>query len=191
LDFSYDKKLNIVFNHAAAPEPLTSALGVLAMSKHPIHPVVRVAIWLLRWPLILSLILMGLGSGDRPHYAAPLQKQFYRPIFVMLWAVLALLPFVLIRRRIPFLIYSAAFCIIGGWLLYDLVVPFRFVAPDFHGVIEDPGGSYTIRGSSQQGYDYWITRFDSESWSFVVLCVWPFLLGLVYHILYVRGHRNA
>jgi hypothetical protein len=106
----------------------------------------------------LGPILIGLGGGVHPQYAAPLQKQFYRPIFAMLWAVLALLPFILIRRRIPFLIYCAAFCLVGGWMLYDHVVPFRYVAPDFHGEIEDPGGSYTIRGSPSQGYDYWITR---------------------------------
>jgi hypothetical protein len=160
----------------------------------PIHPVVRIAIWLLRWPLIFGPIMMGLAGGDRPHYAAPLQKQFYRPIFAMLWAVLALLPFILIRRRIAFLIYCAAFCVVGGWMLYDLVVPFRYVSPDFHGEIEYPGGSYTIRGSPSMGYDYWITRFvpySFESWWGLAFLVWPFLLGSVYHFLYARGPRNA
>lgn len=137
---------------------------------------------------------MRLAGGDFPHYAAPLQKQFYHPIFVVLWAMLALLPFILIRRRAPFLIYCAAFCIVGGWLLYDLVVPFRYVAPDFNGAIEDAGGAYTIRGSPDQGYDYWITRFvpsSVESWLELAFLIWPFLLGLVYHFLYVRGRRNA
>jgi hypothetical protein len=95
--------------------------------------------------------MMGLAGGDRPHYAAPLQKQFYRPIFVLLWAILALLPFILIRRRLPFLIYCVAFGIVGGWMLYDLIVPFRYVAPDFHGEIEDPGGSYRRSGESRIG----------------------------------------
>jgi len=165
--------------------------GGLVVSKHPIHPVIRIALWLLRWPLLLGPILMGLAGGDRPHYAAPLQKQFYRPIFMMLWAVLALLPFILIRRRIPYLIYFAAFCIVGGWLLYDLVVPFRYVAPDFLGAIEDPGGSYTIRGAAEH-YDYWITRFDpSESWLDVAFIIWPFLLGSVYYFAYARGRRDS
>jgi hypothetical protein len=163
------------------------------VSKHPIRRVIRVAIWLLRWPLYFGPILMGLGGGVRLHYAAPLQKLFYRPIFMMLWAVLALLPFILIRRRIPYLIYCAAFCIVGGWLLYDLVVPFKYVAPDFHGEIEDSGGSYTQRGIGAH-YDYWITRFvpsSFESWLDLAFLVWPVLLGSVYHFLYVRGHRNA
>ncbi len=114
-------------------------------------------------------------------------------MFVLAWSVLVLLPFVLIRRRIPFLVYCAAFFAIGGWLLYDLVVPFRYVAPDFHGTIEDPGGSYTKMGTPEH-YDYWITRFVAssvESWLVVAFLVWPFLLGLVYHFLYVRVHRNA
>ena len=112
----------------------------------------------------------------------------------MLWAILALLPFFLIRRRVPFVIYCVAFCVIGGWMLYDLFVPFRYVSPDYHGEISDPGGSYTIRGSTSMGYDYWITRFvpsSFESWLMLAFYVWPFILGSVYHFLYARGHRNA
>lgn len=170
------------------------SLGDPGVSRHPIRPVIRVAIWLLRWPLIFGPSMMVLVAGDRPHYGPPLQKEFYRPIFVMRWAVLALLPFILIRRRIAFLIYCVAFCVVGGWMLYDLVVPFRYVSPHFHGVIEDSGGSYTIRGSTSMGYDYWITRFvpsSSESWLMLAFVVWPFFLGLVYHFLYVRGQRSA
>ena len=169
------------------------SLSGLGVSKHPIHPVVRVAIWLLRWPLFLSPVLMRLAGGDGAHYAAPLQKQFYLPIFEMLWAVLALLPFILIRRRIPYLIYCAAFCVIGGWLLYDLLVPFQYVAPDFHGEIKDAGGSYMIVGWDQ-GYAYWATRFvpsSFESWLMLAFNIWPFLLGSVYHFLFVRGRRNT
>jgi hypothetical protein len=169
-------------------------LGVLAVSKHPIHPFARIAIWLLRWPLYLGPILLGLAGGDRPEYAAPLQKQFYRPIFAILWAVLALLPFILIRRRIPFLIYCVAFCVVGGWMVYDLVVPFRYVSPEFHGVIEDPGASYATRGSKSMGYDYWITRFVPSSfvsWLMLAFYIWPFVLGSGYHFLYARGRQNA
>jgi hypothetical protein len=170
-----------------------TSLGVLAVSNHPFHPIVRVAIWLLRWPLYLGPILIGLGGGIHPHYTPPLQKVFYRPIFVLLWSILALLPFILIRRRVPYLVYSVAFCVIGGWMLYDLILPFRYVSPEFHGEIEDPGGRYTIRGSTSMGYDYWITRFipsSFDSWLMLAFYVWPFILGSVYHFLYARGHRN-
>lgn len=170
------------------------SLGGSGVSKHPIHPVVRVAIWLLRWPLTLYPTLFALVGIDQTHYAAPLQKQFYYPVFAMLWAILSLLPFILIRRRIPYLVYCAAFCVIGGWMVYDLVVPFRYVAPNFLGEISDPGGSYTFSGSTSMGYNYWITRFvpsSFESWLFLTLLVWPFLLGSVYHFLYGRGRRNA
>jgi hypothetical protein len=112
----------------------------------------------------------------------------------MLWAVVALLPFILIGRRKPYLVYCIAYCAIGGWMLYDLVVPFRYVSPDFHGAIDDLGGSYTIRGSASTGYDYWITRFvpsSFESWLDLTFLVWPFLLGSIYHFLFVRGRRSA
>ncbi len=42
-------------------------------------------------------------------------------------------------------------------------MPFRYVAPDFHGEMEDPGGSYTRRGSASHRHDYWIAGFDPAS----------------------------
>jgi len=172
---------------------VNNSLGVFAVSKHPIHPVLRIALPLLRWPIVLYPALMWIGGISSARYAAPLQKQLYVPIFAALWAVLALLPFVLIRGRIAFRIYCAAFLIVGGWLLYDSIVPFRYVAPDFAGQIEDSGGSYTMSVTREKCY-YWITRFvpsSFESWLSVAFLLWPFLLGSVYHFAYIRGQRNA
>jgi hypothetical protein len=108
-------------------------------------------------------------------------------------ALTGALPFVLIGGRAAFQIYCAAFFIVGGWMLYDSLVPFRYVAPDFFRQIEDSGGSYTMSVTHEKRY-YWITRFvpsSFESWLSVASLVWPFLLGSVYRYAYVRGHRNA
>lgn len=147
----------------------------------------------MRWPLVLYPALMWIGGISSARYAAPLQKQFYGPIFAALWAVLALLPFVLIRGHVAFRVYGAAFFIVGGWLLYDRIVPFQYVAPDFVGQIEDSGGSYSMSVTREKCY-YWITRFvpsSFESWLGVAFLVWPFLLASVYHFAYVRGRRSA
>lgn len=136
---------------------------------------------------------MAIGGIVSARYVAPLQKQFYHPFFAALWGVLALLPFVLIRSRAAFQIYCAAFFVVGGWMLYDSIVPFRYVAPGFIGQIEDSGGSYAMSVTREKCY-YWITRFvpsSFEGWLSVAFLVWPFLLGSVYHYAYVRGLRNA
>ena len=131
--------------------------------------------------------------GGGAAYEAPLQKEFYKPIIGSLWFVLALLPFKLIRGRRSFLIYCFAFCVVGGWLIYDIVVPFRYVAAGFQGEIKDYGSTYSS-GTSGGGYDYLITRFDpsaSESWLSLSILVWPFFLGILYHLLYARGRWNS
>lgn len=133
---------------------------------------------------------MGIGSA---RYVAPLQKQFYYPLFTALWAVLALLPFILIRRRAAYLMYFAAFSIIGGWLLYDIFIPFRYVAPDFQGEIQDSGGSYA-RSATDEKCFYWITRFvpsSFESWLLPAFFVWPLLLASCYHFAYIRGRQKT
>lgn len=168
-------------------------LSSISASKHPINPILRVAIPLLRWPFILYPALFALTGIGSARYAAPLQKQFYLPILEGLWAILALLPFIVIRRRTAYFFYCAVFCIVAGWLLYDLFVPFRYVAPDFRGQIEDAGGSYTMSVTDEKCF-YWITRFvpsNIESWISPAFLIWPFLLGSCYHFAYVRGQRNA
>jgi hypothetical protein len=136
---------------------------------------------------------MAIGGISSVRYVEPLQKQFYHPIFAALWAVLALLPFAVIRGRVAFRIYCTAFFIVGGWLLYDKIVPFRYVAPDFTDQIEDSGGSYAMSVTGEKCY-YWITRFvpsNFESWLSIAFLIWPFLLGSVYYLAYRRGCRNA
>ena len=156
------------------------------------HPMLRVAIPLLRLPTWYVALYAFNGLPDT-RYVPPFQKVFYRPIFLALWGILAILPFILIRRRRAYIFYCGVFAIIAGWILFDEFFPFRYVAPDFTGEARDGGGSYNI-ASSGTHYSYYFTHFvpsSPESWFMPALVVWPLLLGTLYHYAYTRKHRNA
>lgn len=81
---------------------------------------VRVAIPLLRiLPFHAALFVLAalcdslFGTGPKDYrfivYASPLRESFYAPIIAVVWAFLALTPFILLRRPIVFRIYSGLF----------------------------------------------------------------------------------
>lgn len=156
------------------------------------HPAVRVVIWALRWPFLLPAMLYVLASalsyGLNITYEEPLRKEFYRPIFGCLWYALALIPFRLIRSNRSFAVYCLSFCAVGGWLIYDHVAPFRYVAPGFVGEIRDDGSS-CVSSITGDHCNYLITRFNPSeggSWFVIIIIVWPFVLGVIYHFLHRR-----
>ena len=91
---------------------------------------IRVAIPLLRiLPFYAALFalavlcdsLFGLGPKNFRFivYASPLREFFYAPIIHVVWAFLALTPFMLLRRPIVFRIYSGLFFGCLAFKVYD------------------------------------------------------------------------
>ena len=150
------------------------------------------AIPLLRLPTWYSALYAFLGL-EYAKYEPPLQKLFYRPVFIFLWGVLAFVPFILIRRRWAYLTFCGAFAIIGGWLFYDEIAPFRYVAPNYSGAVPEDTFRYS---TADDGYHttFYISNFAPSSTEVqleLFFIVWPFLLGSLYHFAYVRNTRNA
>lgn len=161
------------------------------VTKHPINPLLRVIIPLLRYPSWVAA-LFALSGVRYALYIPPLQKLFYRPVFLAMWGILALLPFILIRNRRAYLIYCSAFVIVGGWILFDTFTPFRYVAPNYHETVNE-GASY-LTSYSDDHCSYYITRFNPsfiENWLLPVITIWPLLLGTLYHYAYARKIGSA
>ena len=90
------------------------------MSRATKATMIRVAIPLLRFvPFYAALFtlaalcdsLFGFGPKDFQliRYASPLRESFYGPLIDVLWAFLALTPFVLLRHSVMFRLYSGVF----------------------------------------------------------------------------------
>ena len=162
--------------------------------------VVRILVPILRWPSTFWLILLGLHGAGESSLKAPLQKEFFVPLFFTAWAILALVPFVLIRRSLAYRAYAAAFLLVLGFLCCDLLVPFRYLSPDYLSPNYDgPRWGEGVKlgrigGGKGHPNDYWVTGAgltEPGKLLFVVLLAWPLVLGTVYHRAYQRERRQA
>src|SRR5436190_11844035 len=89
-------------------------------------------------------------------YAPPLQKVFYAPIMLFVWAALALVPFILLRKSMAFYIYVTLFVGCLTFMAYDYFVPFRYVSPGFQGEIMESSWGGTKSGNHDR-INYWIS----------------------------------
>jgi hypothetical protein len=143
-------------------------------------------------------VLHDLGVKAFIAYAPPLQKVFYAPIMLFVWGGLALAPFVLLRNNVAFRLYVALFLGCLGFMAYDYLVPFRYVAPGFRGAVSDAGGGFSRAGEIDR-VDYWISYpafppNEDDMWMLVVR-VTPLALAFVYRRSYrlwtARDQRPA
>ena len=160
---------------------------------------VRVVVWLLRWPLTWWPILTGLYSAGMAQNKAPLQKEFFLPLAHTAWAVLALVPFALLRFPRAYRAYLAAFLPVLGFLCYDLFVPFRYLSPEYLGPGyngPDWGAGLVlgrIGGAKDQPNLYWVTGVmppEPANLVFAALLAWSLLLGTAYYCEYQRARRT-
>ncbi len=136
--------------------------------------------------LLVLATLYEFGPGAFVHYAPPLQKLFCVPIAQVLWACLALTPFVLLRSRAAFHIYVSLYLGCLAFMAYDYFVPFRYVAPNFQGEVRDGGGGFS-RAGNDNSIDYWIsypTTPRGENWIASLFLVTPLILAFVYRRCY-------
>jgi len=161
--------------------------------------IIRIGIPLLRLLPFYSAVwafaaLYDLGPKTLIVYAPPLQKVFYAPIVGFVWAALALVPFVLLRRSIVFYIYATLLFGCLTFMTCDYLVPFRYVSPDYHGEILDSGGGYSKSGNDDN-IDYWISypTFppNEDVWPVWLVSIAPLILAFVYRRFYPLWTSNA
>ncbi len=126
----------------------------------------------------LYAVMMWEYVADEP----PLQKQFYARLVMVLWGVLALTPFIILRLRPIFHLYCILFFCCIAFLLYDTFVPFRYVAPGYQGPIRDNGVSESS-ASSGDHVGFWVSyppSVDAEDLFKAAVYVAPLVLAYVY-----------
>ncbi|MBI5799708.1 MAG: hypothetical protein HZA92_03140 [Verrucomicrobia bacterium] len=127
-------------------------------------------------------------------YAPPLQKVFYAPIVLLVWGVLALIPFILLRSSIVFRIYCTLFFACLAFMAYDYLVPFRYVSPDFRGEILDSGGGFSSSGN-HDSVAYWVSYptfpLHEDDWPVSLVRVAPLILAFGYRRYYPLWAANA
>jgi hypothetical protein len=122
-------------------------------------------------------------------WAAPLQKQLVVPLAKLAWALLALVPFILLRFRRVFAVYAVGSSAVLMVLAWDYFVPFRYVAPGFSGTI--PGDNFYsyISGSVA----VWVSRpsFNVDDIPLFLVLISPLFLACVYRAFYPHWTKKA
>jgi hypothetical protein len=140
-------------------------------------PILRLLSWL------RALFIFSMGGVL---WAAPIQKLFVVPLAHAVWALLALMPFILLRFRWVFVTYVTIFIAALAVLAYDYFIPFRYISSAYTGEILNPSGAYSRRFSGDD-VDYWISNFtvpNGDDLMMTLVIVAPLLLAIVYRNVY-------
>ncbi|MBT5926738.1 MAG: type II toxin-antitoxin system RelE/ParE family toxin [Verrucomicrobia bacterium] len=122
--------------------------------------------------------------------AAPLQKLFVIPLAHVAWALLSLMPFIFLRIRWVFITYVASFSTALAVLAYDYLVPFRYVASGFPGLVSNPAGGFSPSGNDDS-IAYWISYPTIPIMDFPIVWTDPALQDLEELVRFIATDDSA